>query len=305
LSLSTYRVFGGGGGGRSSRGGNRYGGGGGYTMSLSFPPFTGAVKWLIIVNVAVFFLLRIAALAMPQASFLAEELLALTPAQVAHGYLWQLITYSFVHGGLGHILINMLMLWMFGAQLETDWGWKHFLEFYTVCVLGAALLTISVSYAGILGARPDIPTVGASGGIYGLLLAFGILYADRELFMFPLPFMIKAKYMVAILVLIVVASTLQPGPSGVAYMAHLGGLLFAFLYLKLIPRGGVGTLLSERYFGTRNAYYRWKRRRAGKKFEVYMRKHDPEKFFDEYGNYRDPATWDKKKDRGSRPPWVN
>jgi len=122
--------------------------------------------------------------------------------------------------------------------------------------------------------------------------------------MFPLPFMIKAKYMVAILVLIVLASTLQPGPSGVANLAHLGGLLFAFVYLKFLPRRGLMFLVSERFFGIRNSYYRWKRRRAGRKFEVYMRKQEPEKFFDEYGNFRDPSTWDKK-DGGNRPPWVN
>ncbi len=126
-----------------------------------------------------------------------------------------------------------------------------------------------------------------------------MLYGDREIFMFPLPFSIKAKYMVAILVLIVLASTLQPGPGGMANMAHLGGLLFAYLYLKFLPRRGLTYGFSERYFGARNSYYRWKRRRAARKFEVYMRKHDSKQFFDEYGNFREPETWDQKGRGGS------
>ncbi len=294
MGTSRYRGYGGGGG--------RYGGG--YTMSLSFPPFTPAVKWLIIVNVAVFFLVRVVGIAVPEIGGFVHAVFALVPALVAHEYVWQLFTYAFLHAGIGHILINMLMLWMFGAQLELDWGRKQFLEFYFFCVIGAALVTVAVSFAGILGLSPYVATVGASGGIYGLLMAFGMLYGDREIFMFPLPFMIKAKYMVAILVLIVIATSLQPGPSGVANLAHLGGLLFGFLYIKFLPRRGLMALGSERYFALRNAYYRWKRRRAARKFEVYMHKHDRNKFFDEYGNFRDPKTWEKG-DGESRPPWVN
>ncbi len=294
MGTSRYRGYGGGGG--------RYGGG--YTMSLSFPPFTPAVKWLIIANVAVFFLVRVVGIAVPEIGGFVRAVFALVPALVAHGYVWQLFTYAFLHAGIGHILINMLMLWMFGAQLELDWGRKQFLEFYFFCVIGAALVTVAVSFAGILGLSPYVATVGASGGIYGLLMGFGMLYGDREIFMFPLPFMIKAKYMVAILVLIVIATSLQPGPSGVANLAHLGGLLFGFLYIKFLPRRGLMALGSERYFGIRNAYYRWKRRRAARKFEVYMHKHDRNKFFDEYGNFRDPKTWEKGNGE-SRPPWVN
>ncbi len=294
MGTSRYRGYGGGGG--------RYGGG--YTMSLSFPPFTPAVKWLIIANIAVFFLVRVVGIALPEIGGFVRAVFALVPALVAHGYVWQLFTYAFLHAGIGHILINMLMLWMFGAQLELDWGRRQFLEFYFFCVIGAALVTVAVSFAGILGLSPYVATVGASGGIYGLLMAFGMLYGDREIFMFPLPFMIKAKYMVAILVLIVIATSLQPGPGGVANLAHLGGLLFGFLYIKFLPRRGLMALGSERYFGIRNAYYRWKRRRAARKFEVYMHKHDRNKFFDEYGNFRDPKTWEKG-DGESRPPWVN
>ncbi len=123
--------------------------------------------------------------------------LALIPAYVMRGWIFQLVTYSFVHAGVMHILFNMLGLWMFGAQLESDWGQKRFLEFYFFCVIGAALTTIAISYTGVGGVVPQTPTVGASGGVLGILMAFGMLYGDREIMLFPIPLTIRAKYFVA------------------------------------------------------------------------------------------------------------
>ncbi len=202
-----------------------------------------------------------------------------------------------------HVLLNMLMLWMFGSQQEQDWGSKKFVEYYLFCVVGAAVTTIIVAYSHFLGANPGTATIGASGGVYGVLAAFGLLYGDREIFMFPLPFMMKAKYMVLIMVFLVVIATFQPS-QGVANFAHLGGLLFGFLYIKFIPRRGLTLGASEQYFNLRNSYYRWKRRRAARKFEVYMGKHDRKVTFDEHGNYVPPDEMDKK-NGGSKSGWVN
>ncbi len=127
-------------------------------MSLSFPPFTRAIKWLIIINVAVYFFLLIAGLVAPGSSVLFNTFFALFPALVAHGYIWQIFSYAFLHAGLWHILINMLMLWMFGAQLEMDIGHKQFLEFYFFCVFGAALTTLRpVLSPGSWGSLPLWP----------------------------------------------------------------------------------------------------------------------------------------------------
>jgi hypothetical protein len=114
---------------------------------------------------------------------------------------------------------------------------------------------------------------------------------------------------VAGLVFIQIISALSnatPGHRGesVAYVAHLGGLLFGFLYVKFVTRRGLMFGASERYFGLRNGYYRWKRRRAARKFEVYMRKHDRTVTFDEHGNYIPPSETDKK-NGGSKPGWIN
>ena len=274
-------------------------------VSLSFPPFTPVIKYLIGANVAVYLLGLIADMFAPGLNTRAVLMFGLIPSAVLHGYIWQLATYSFFHSGLWHILFNMLMLWMFGAEFEMQWGGRRLAEFYFFCVIGAALVTTAIAYTGFL-LSPRTVTIGASGGVFGILLAYGMIYGDREIFMFPLPFRIKAKYMVGILILIEVAMVLQ-GPSGVANIAHLGGALSGFLYVKFMPRYGVVSGASERVFGLRNAYYRWKRRRAARKFEVYMRKHDRSQYFDEYGNFRDP---DKQPptDKGNgehRGPWVN
>jgi membrane associated rhomboid family serine protease len=283
-------------------------------MGLSFPPFTRAVKQLLIANGVVFIAVALLGVFAQGADRWINIHLGLVPYFVVRGWIWQLVTYAFVHDGLLHILFNMLALWMFGAQLEQDFGYDIFMQFYFFCAVGAALTTVAVSFTGLLGASPVVPTVGASGAIFGLLLAFGILHADSEIMLFPIPFMIKAKYFIMGLIFIEVYLTLssahRPGES-VAYMAHMGGLLFGYIWLKFVPRRGFAYAASERAFGFRNSYYRWKRKRAARKFEVYMRKHDSggykhEDYFDEHGNFRDPGARDDRKSNGdSSGKWVN
>ena len=287
--------------------------------SIGFPPFTYMVKWLIIINCAVY----LAMLLGSGLNFVSADnvylTLGLVPQLVLHGWIWQVVTYSFIHGGLFHLLFNMLTLWMFGSQFEMDWGRKQFLEFYFFCVAGAALTSIIVGYGalavshayeapliGAIASLIKIPTIGASGGIFGILLAYGIIYGNREILLwFFLP--VKAKYLVAAFIFIALAGALS-GVGGVANFAHLGGAFFGWVYLRFIPRKGLGFATSEGYFGIRNRYIKWRRRRAAKKFEVYMRKQNQptnyNEYFDEYGNYRDPNA-KKKGDGEGGGPWVN
>ncbi len=286
------------------------------SMGLSFPPFTPAVKQLLIANCAIFLLFALFT-AVNSTAELAGWLyghLGLEGYAVVHGGVWQLVTYAFLHFGLLHLLFNMLALWMFGAQLEQDWGYNLFMQFYFFCVIGAAVCTVLISFTGILGVSPRTLTVGASGGIYGLLLAFGMLHGDSEVMLFPLPFLIKAKYFVIGIIGLALYGALSSAHSlgqSTAYMAHLGGLLFGYIFLKFVPRRGFAYATSERYYGLRNSYYKWKRRRAARKFEVYMRKHDRndykhDDYFDEHGNFKDPgASAGGKKNGDSRSGWVN
>lgn len=296
-------------------------------FTLSFPPFTNVVKWLVGINLAVYLLVLLlnAGGLGPLAAELKREL-ALTPALLETGRLWQLVTYAFVHQGFLHFFFNMLALWMFGAQMEQTWGARRFLKLYGWGVLGAALFTVVLSYAGALGLSPGTSTVGASGGVYAILIAFGMTFPESEIMMILPPVSIKAKYFVWLLIVLTLISSLQGG-GDVAYMAHMGGLLSGFLYVKYGLRGRgsaapggrkVGRGLSDRAWTPpppakkagvldrmRDSYYRWKRRRAARKFEVYMRKHDRRVFFDEHGNYI-PSEEPPKKDNGeSKGPWVN
>jgi membrane associated rhomboid family serine protease len=285
-------------------------------MGLSFPPFTRAVKQLLIANCAIFllFVLLNAFDRTAQIAAWTFRHLGLQGWSVVHGEVWQLVSYAFLHAGVMHLLFNMLALWMFGAQLETDWGYGLFMQFYFFCVIGAAVTTVLISFTGILSVSPLTTTVGASGGIYGLLLAFGMLHGESEVMLFPLPFLIKAKYFVIGIIGLALYGALSSARTlgqSTAYMAHLGGLLFGYLFLKFVPRRGFGFAASERMYGLRNSYYRWKRRRAARKFEVYMRKHDRadyrhDDYFDEYGNFKDPGTpRGGKKNGEGRSGWVN
>lgn len=278
----------------------------GQTISLSLPPFTKAVKWLVLINAGMLLLLTLLKVVDRRVGELAESALSLVPLLVLRGWIFQLVTYSFLHAGFWHLAGNMFGLWMFGSQFEMEWGRNKFLEFYFFCVVGAALTTIAVSYTGWGGISPTTTTVGASGGVLGILMAYALIHGDNEIMLFPIPIRIRAKYFVAGLALLTILGAMsgasQRGES-VAYIAHLGGLLFGFVYVKFVPRRGLLFGASERYFGIRNSYYRWKRRRAAKKFEVYMRQHDRKVTFDEHGNYIPPE--DDKKNGGSKSGWVN
>jgi membrane associated rhomboid family serine protease len=276
-------------------------------MTLSLPPFTKAVTWLLGINTAFYLLKLLSGLVFGELlvrGFLLQYL-ALTPALVIqHGWVWQLATYSFLHFEFWHWFGNMIGLWMFGSAMESAWGRRRFLELYFVGVVGAAVTTVVLSYAHVLS-NPLTPTIGASGGVFAILIAFGILFAESEIMMIPFPFMIKAKYFVGILIVITLAFAMTGG-GNVAYVAHLGGLFFGWLYVRRGPKPAlVNVGFSERYYGLRNSYYRWKRRRAARKFEVYMREHDKEVHFDEHGNYIPPEDDARKGNGGGKSGWVN
>lgn len=272
-------------------------------MSLGFPPFTPAVKWLVAVTAGIYLLQALFEGSYPALANEINFTFGLVPALTVFKYhLWQVVTYSFLHGGIFHLLFNMLALWMFGSQFEMEWGTRRFLELFYFSVIGAALITVAVAFTGALGINPlGPPTVGASGGIYGLLVAYGMIYGEREIFLMLPPISIKAKYFVFIIGFIAVASTLQGG-GGVAALAHVGGLLFGYIYVKFIPRYGITTGFTEWAFGLRNRYHKYKRRQAAKKFEVFMREHDRNKYFDEHGNFRAPGDGKDGEGKGG---WVN
>ena len=235
------------------------------------PGFPKGVKWLLISNVAIFladFFARFTELHDP-----IVVLLGLTPAAVVKEFaVWQLVTYMFLHGGIGHILWNMLALWMFGAELETAWGTRRFLQFYFFCGIGAGICVVLLNYVLPWG-NPSVPTIGSSGAIFGILMAYAILYPTRTiLFAFLIP--IQVKYFVMIIGTIAFLMSFQVN-SGISEFAHLGGLLFGYIFLRTpnFDFNLAGPL--------QRGYGEWKLRRAKKKFQVYLRKQ---------GSGRDPRV---------------
>ena len=230
----------------------------GSTIQLGFGGGpTPAVKRLLIANTTAFVVATLM-----QAFGIGEPVrwLMLTPYAVTHQFaVWQLVTYLFLHGGFFHILFNMLTLWMFGGDLERQWGTRRFLFYYFLTGIGAGLCVVLVQPSSL------VATLGASGAIYGVLLAFGMLFPDRQILFFMI-FPIPAKFFVMILGAIAFLSALSMPGDTVSHVAHLGGLVIGFIYLR--TRG--------RWFDWRNQYYRWKRQRLQRKFQVYQAKRDRE-----------------------------
>jgi membrane associated rhomboid family serine protease len=278
----------------------------GRTLSLNLPPFTGWVKRIVLACAGVFLLEVGLGLSAISAQRFLLHYFGLVPGYVLHyGMVWQLVTYSLLHdpSGIWHLIMNMFGLWMFGSLLERTWGSRRFLELYLFSTVGAGLLTVAVAYIPRIGTAPNMVTIGASGGVLGLLSAFGVAFGDMEFSLLFPPITMKAKYLAWITAFFVVVATLMPSQGGVANFAHLGGLFFGFVYARFVPTRGLAVGTSEKYFSLRNAYYRWKRRRAARKFEVYMRDHDRTVTFDEHGNYIPPD--DDKKNGGGKSGWVN
>jgi membrane associated rhomboid family serine protease len=144
---------------------------------------------------------------------------------------WQLLTYGFLHVGFGHILSNMFALWMFGVQIENTWGSRRFAVYYFVCVVGAALLHLLVTLFEP-GPPPPVPTIGASGGVFGILLAFGMMFPNQYIMLLIPPIPIKAKWFVIIYGVIELFAGVRGAPTGVAHFAHLGGMLFGFVLIQ-------------------------------------------------------------------------
>jgi membrane associated rhomboid family serine protease len=269
-------------------------------ISLSLPAFSGVTRKLILANVAAFFAILILRWLAPHPTDLLLSHLWLEPRAVAHGEIWQLFTYSFLEQGILAILFSMLTLWFTGSLLEPSFGSRWLAELYFSSVIGSAILASAISFTHIFGLRPDAATAGCWSGIFGLLVAIAMIFGDQEFLLWFLV-RIKAKYMVAIYILIAVAMLLKQSDTFNALLQLSGGLC-GFLYVKFAPRRGLAFGFSERYFGIRNGYYRWKRRRAARKFEVYMRKQNREVHFDKDGRYVDP---DELRKNPNDKRWMN
>jgi membrane associated rhomboid family serine protease len=233
---------------------------------------TPAIRNLVLACTGVFLVQTVLRLFAPEAGFWMVREFGLVPFLVTHElHLWQPVTYLFLHdpNSLFHLLFNMLFLWMFGVDLERAWGKHRFYVYFFVTGIGAGLINVFVKT--LLDPRGTgtsvlIPTIGASGAIYGILLAAAVMFPDRRIWLIPFPVQIPMRVYVIGAGAIEFFSTLGTGGDNVSHVTHLGGMLVGYLYLR---RGSW-------FFRARNGISDWKRKRARSKFEVYMRKHRDE-----------------------------
>ncbi len=203
-----------------------------------FPP---VIKYLLISNIGIFicqyFIFGSIKVGGVPLAAIFSKYFALNPiGSIAYTfYPWQLVTYLFMHADFWHIFLNMFALWMFGMELENIWGSQKFMAYYFMCGIGAGLANLLIAP---LFTSINLPTIGASGAIYGVLIAFAMLFPDRPIYLYFL-FPIKAKYFVAIYVVIEIISV--GGNSNVAHVAHLGGGLVGFIYL-LLTKNNINSL---------------------------------------------------------------
>jgi len=240
----------------------------GYQTGGFGPPFTPPViQQLLIANAAVF----VAQLLVPAISYYG----AVIPAAVwQYGHLYQPFTYMWLHGGLGHLAMNMFVLWMFGSQLAMAWGAKRFLRYYLLCGVGAGFIISIFPYLlfaiGIPSAI-NIPTVGASGAIYGVLLAYSLTWPDRTIALLFPPVAFRAIWLIPL----VFALTFVFGGSNISNTGHLGGVLVGWLYMK--RHGETGTLLSLKQLKYKWRRYRMRRKLRAIQYEEFERRRDDDR----------------------------
>lgn len=233
-------------------------------------PLTPAIKGIIIACVAVFLVQSLLARSLGGDPLIG--LFGLSPLSFLTSFwFWQPVTYLFLHGGLFHMLFNMLMLWMFGTELERRWGTRAFLQFYFVCGVGAGLTSVAVDPLGHLlgsgtgqGWLSATPTVGASGAIFGVMAAQAILFPNKLLLLF-LFIPMRMRPAVLMLAAIMLFTQLTTPGSGINHVAHLGGMLFAWLYL-------------HRAWNVRKLWMDWRWRVRRRKYRVVADIHDDDRF---------------------------
>ena len=238
---------------------------------------TPTIKQLFIVMAVVFVAQTMIQAVNPQAYRWIVMQFGVVPTDFVFSFkLWQPVTYIFLHGGLLHWLLNMLALYMFGCDVERVWGAKRFLKYFLVTGVGAGLCVVLVKMLASMGgyARSDIPTIGSSGAIYGVLLAAAVLFPDRQIWLFPFPVTMPMRPFVFVIGLIAFIGTLGAGGDGVSDVAHLSGLFIGWMYLRR------GTY----FFSVRNWIQDYKRNRMKRKFEGYMRKQEDKSKPDDWVN---------------------
>ncbi len=274
---------------------------------MGFPPLRGAVRQIVIGSAAIYAVTLLLLSFAPAAGSAVVNLGALRPDLVRAGALWQFLTYPFIYVDPIDFLLSLLGIYFLGWTVEGEIGASRFYRLFFGSSILAGLAGFALSFLGRGLHSPSFAQGAAAGcgaAVNAILIVFYLFNRGASLMMFPLPIQIPAKWMVLGIGGIETAYLLLHHFDLFDFVLLLGlGAGYTWYSLILTRRSTVR--LSEKYFSFRNSYYRWKRRRAARKFEVYMRDHDRTVKFDEHGNYIPPDESGKKPNGGSKSGWVN
>src|SRR6201987_2531467 len=269
------------------------------SFEMGLPPFRGAVRQIIIPSTAIYVvILLLMSFAQPTGQAILT-LGVLDPGRIREGWLWQLVTYAFMYVDPLDFVLSLLGIYFLGWAVEERIGETAFYGLFFGSVLLSALAGFALSLTGGIARGA---AMGSGAAANAILMAFYLFNRGAPIMLFPIPIQIPVKWIVLFTAAIEVAYLLL-SHFALFYFVLLCGLAAGYIWYSLFLTRQTTVGISEKYFSLRNSYYRWKRRRAARKFEVYMRKHDRTVTFDEHGNYVPPA--DDKKNGASKSGWVN
>ncbi|MGA8502835.1 MAG: rhomboid family intramembrane serine protease [Candidatus Sulfotelmatobacter sp.] len=271
------------------------------SFEMMLPPFRGAVRQIIIASAAIYVVILLLMSFAPAAGSTVLALGILDPAHIRQGWLWQFVTYAFMYVDPLEFVLSLLGVYFLGAAVQERVGRAAFygLFFSSVAVSGVAGFALSLT--GVIARGPAWGSAAAANAI---LMVFYLFNRDAPLMLFPLPIQIPVKWIVLGIAGLETAYLLL-NHFALFYCVSLLGLVAGYVWHAAFFSAGVSLRVSERFYEARNEYYRWRRRRAARKFEVYMRKHDRDVHFDEHGNYIPPDDDPNKGNGGSKSGWVN
>lgn len=269
------------------------------STTMGFPRFLGAVRTLILASTAIYIVIVLLFAFRQPLGRLVLSLGGLNPEAVRHGWVWQLLTHGFVELDPWNFLMCMLGVYFLGSAVEARIGSRAFYELYFTSLIGSGLLGCLLVWSFHLQGG----SLGAGAAVNAILMVFFLLNRDAPIMLLFVPIPIPVKYIV-IFTAAVEGVYFLIYHFALFYLVLLLGMVMGYVWYAFLWRHSFAGMLQDRVASVRNNYYRWKRRRAGKKFQVYMRKHqhDPKQYFDEYGNFRPPDDDDKTKGPGG---WVN
>jgi membrane associated rhomboid family serine protease len=271
------------------------------SFEMMLPPFRSAVRQIIIASATIYVVILLLMSFAPAAGSMVLALGVLDPAHIRQGWLWQFVSYAFMYVDPLEFVLSLLGIYFLGSAVQERVGRAAFYGLFFSSIALSGIAGFALSLTGVLARGPAWGSAAAANAI---LMVFYLFNRDAPLMLFPLPIQIPVKWIVLGIASLETAYLLL-NHFALFYCVSLLGLGAGYVWHAAFFSKGISLRVSERFYEARNEYYRWRRRRAARKFEVYMRKHDRDVHFDEHGNYIPPDDDPNKGNGGSKSGWVN